>query len=249
VNAGPAEWFCLDSGAPHSVIDPRLARKLNLRTFEKGSIIGTGSGKVDMAHSEAVTLALGKITLKVAEPWVIDLSGVPIPNDVRGLMGADLFKAYVVRIDPLAKQLQLFDPKGYSPGDAGTSLPLHFDDDKLTIDLTLDVKPGLSVTHRVRIDTGAEESVSDPIVAQSEETRKTTLGNGLGANFEALSGVFAAVHIGPYTIRHVWGPGAPQVTIGMEMLRRFTTTFDTQRGVLHLIPNRTLIEPVPEPGA
>lgn len=61
--------------------------------------------------------------------------------------------------------------------------------------------------------------------------------------------VRGAVHIGPYTIRHVWGPGAPQTTIGMEIFRRFITTFDAQRGVLHLVPNRTLIEPVPEPNA
>jgi hypothetical protein len=248
VNGSSPEWFCLDSGAPHSVIDPALMRKLNLRTFGKGTTTGTGSGKVEMAHSEPVTLTLGNVALNVSEPWVIDLSGVPIPKDVRGLVGADLFKAYVVRIDPLASELELFEAKGFSFGDIGTPLPLYFDNDKLFIDVTLDVKPGLSVTHRIRIDTGAEESVSDPIVAQSEETKKTTLGNGLGANFEALSGVFAAVHIGPYTIRHVWGPGAPQMTIGMEIFRRFITTFDTQHGVIHLVPNRTLIEPVPPPG-
>src|SRR5262249_26500101 len=146
-------------------------------------------------------------------------------------------------------ELRLFHPQQFSPGHLGTPLPLEVENRKMYVAIGLDVKPGLAEVHRIRIDTGAEESVSDPIVSQSAETRTTTLGNGLGESYQAMSGVFAAIHVGPYTIRHVWGPGAPQATVGMEILRRFTTTFDVHRKIIHLIPNDTLLEPVPEPAS
>ena len=246
---GESAWFCLDSGDPHSIIDPRFAKRLKLPITNGGTITGTGKDPVSRGHTSPVTIQVGPAEIKVDEPWVVDLSSVPIAKDVEGLIGYELFDNFVVQIDPIAHELRLFDPQHFSPGRLGTSLPLIVENRKLYIEIGLDVKPGLSEVHRVRVDTGAEESVADAIVSQSLETRTTTLGNGLGGNFKATSGVFEAIHIGPYTIRHVWGPGAKQSTVGMEILRRFTSTFDAHRGIIQLIPNETLLEPVPEPAA
>jgi len=52
----------------------------------------------------------------------------------------------------------------------------------------------------------------------------------------------------PFTFRDSWGPAIPSAAIGMEMFRRFTTTFDVAHGKLYLQPNRRLTEPVPPPG-
>lgn len=247
VNGAAPVWFCVDSGAPHSVIDPRLAAQLNLKSVGAGSVTGTGQGAVAVANLEPVTLRLAGIAVIVDAPYGIDLSNVPIAKDTRGLLGFDAFDQYVLRFDPVGHTISFYDRAKFVLPAAGAAIPLIVDRRKLYIDARLDVKPGLSVTHRLRVDLGSEESVNDEIVAQSRETRITKLGGGLGADFEGVSGVFDAVHIGPYQFKRVWGPGAPGPAVGMEIFRRFVSTFDAGRGILYLTPTPALTEPVPPP--
>ncbi|HZD46258.1 MAG TPA: hypothetical protein VE109_09265, partial [Acidobacteriaceae bacterium] len=75
----------------------------------------------------------------------------------------------------------------------------------------------------------------------------TTLGNGLGTSYQDVSGVYDTVILGPFTFRHVWGPAGAVPIIGMEMMRRFTLTFDTNRALLYLEPNASFHDPVPAP--
>jgi hypothetical protein len=79
------------------------------------------------------------------------------------------------------------------------------------------------------VDTGSEDSIDDDLIRSSPVTQKTTLGSGLGTSYEDVSGVYDTVVIGPFTFRHVWGPAGAIAIVGMEMMRRFTLTFDTRR--------------------
>jgi predicted aspartyl protease len=247
INGAAPAWFMLDSGAAHSVIDPRLQHELGLPVLTSGTTTGTGAGSVALQHAAAARMKIGTVEIALPDPWVIDLSRVPISADARGLVGAELFKAYVVRIDPRRRTLEIFDRAGFRPERGAASIPLVLDGDKMFVDLRLDVRPGLSVTERLRVDTGAQESVNDPIVEQALERRRTEQGHGLGADFIAWSGRLQAVHIGPWVIRDVWGPGSPGPAIGMELLRRFIVTFDAPHGRLYLMPTAALHEPVPPP--
>ena len=247
VNGGTPVWFCFDSGASHSVIDPTYAAQLGLKEISAGTATGTGQGTVPLWKAAAVRLQLGGASWDVAEPWIIDLSQVPIPKDTKGLVGFDLLRSYVVRIDPTRKRLVVFAPERFQPSQRGARLPLIVDNAKLFVDATLVVKPDYRVHRRLRIDTGSETSVNDESVKESPTQRKTTLGNGLGANFESISGVFDAVHLGPFTFRNVWGPGGPGSFIGMELLRRFVVTFDVPNRWLYLEPTKAIDETVPPP--
>ena len=247
VNGGTPVWFCFDSGASHSVIDPTYAAQLGLKEISASTTTGTGQGTVPVGKTAAVRLQLGSASWDVAEPWIIDLSQVPIPKDTKGLVGFDLLRSYVVRIDPTSKRLVVFAPERFQPSQRGARLPLIVDNEKLFVDATLVVKPDYRVHRRLRIDTGSESSVNDESVKESPAQRKTTLGNGLGANFESISGVFDAVHLGPFTFRNVWGPGGPGSFIGMELLRRFVVTFDVPNRWLYLEPTNAIDETVPPP--
>lgn len=246
VNGGDVVWFCLDSGARHSVLDPRLVQKMGLKTQPAASVTGTGHGEVTTEQIEPVMLTLGDMRIDIAAPWAIDLSSVPIARDTMGLVGAEVLQRYVVVIDPEKRTLSIYDPKTYVRPKMA-ALPLIEESGRFFVDVTLDVRPGLSATHRARIDTGSGDAVKDELAAQARVTQKTILGNGLGANFEAPSGIFDAVHLGPYTFKHVWGPGTPGTLIGMEMLRRFVVTFDAPNGRLFLQPSKAFTEPVPKP--
>jgi aspartyl protease len=247
VNGGAPVWFCFDSGAPHSIFDSAYAAQLGLKEISASTVTGTGQGTVPVRKTAAVRLQLGAASWHVAEPWIIDLSQVPIAKDTKGLIGFDLLSAYVVRIDPTRKRFAVFAPEQFQPSQTGARLPLIVDNDKLYVDATLVVRPGYRVQRRLRIDTGSESSVNDESVKESPTQRKTTLGNGLGANFESISGVFDAVHLGPFTFRNVWGPGGAGSLVGMELLRRFVVTIDVRNRWLYLEPTNAIDEIVPPP--
>jgi len=241
------QWFMWDTGAPTLVIDPRLVDSIRIERRGQGSITGAGVGPVGIVHAAPVELHIGAESYVADDPWIIDLSAVPIPADVRGLVGADLWSRYAVRMDSQRKTLELFPAGTYRPSHDETGLPLIVKDNKMYVDAILDVKPGLTVTERLRVDTGSQESINAPVVAQAIETRRTTLGNGLGANFEGVSGRMQAAHLGPFTVSDVWGPGGKGPAIGMEILRRFVVTFDAKAGKIYLKPTPALTEPVPAP--
>lgn len=245
-NSAPA-WFVLDSGASHTVFDPKFAQELGLKTETAPPTTGTGTGDVEKSYTRPVVMTLNGVKVDLPQPWVIDLSKAPLPPAVKGLVGAELFKAYVTRIDPQQSNISVFESASYQPDKGAASIPLIVEGEKLFLEAALEVPAGKTVTHKLRIDTGSESSVNDEVVKQSEEVRTSTLGGGLGDSFKSYSGVFSSVKIGPYVVKHVWGPGGPRPALGMEMLRRFVLTFDAPHGRIYLEPTAALNEPVPTP--
>jgi predicted aspartyl protease len=247
INGSEATWFVVDSGAPHTIFDPTFAQALGLKVESAPPTTGTGTGKVTKSVTAPATMSLNDIKIDLAEPWVIDLSNVPISKEAKGLVGTELFEKFVVKIDPLESAFTVFDPASYQYTGEGASIPLIVEGGKFFLEANLEVPAGKTVTHKLRIDTGSESSVNDEIVKQSTEVRRSTLGGGLGESFESYSGVFTSVKIGPYVLNHVWGPGGSPPIIGMEILRRFIVTFDAPRGRIYLEPTPALSEPVPTP--
>ena len=245
-NSTPA-LFVVDTGASHTVVDPTFAKELGLKVQNSSSVTGTGKGSVAKASAGTVTMTLHDLKVDVPELWVIDLSNVPIPRATKGLVGAEIFINYVVRMDPLQSSFTVFDPTSYHYTGAGKSIPLIVRDNKLFLEADLEVPAGHVVTHQLRIDTGSESSVNDEVVRQSSELRASTLGSGLGESFRSYSGVFTSVKIGPFTLKHVWGPGGQGALIGMEILRRFIVAFDAPHHRIYLEPTPAFAEPVPSP--
>jgi hypothetical protein len=177
----------------------------------------------------------------------VDLSKVPVPARGYGLVGAEFLEQYVVRIDPVAHTIAFYDPNRFVYSGSGKSLPLELTNSRLYIQVGLAARPDELVQRKLRVDTGSEDSIDDDTVRRSPITQKTTLGNGLGRSYEDLSGVYDMVVIGSFKFRHVWGPAGAVAIIGMEMMRRFTLTFDARHGLLYLEPNSSYDEPVPSP--
>lgn len=247
VNGSSPQWFIFDTGAPNSLLDSALAHLLNIRPISHGIIHGAGKGEVRAGDAGAVDLTLGGLRTRVPHAKIVDLSKVPVPAREYGLVGAEFLEQYVIRIDSIVHTITFYDPKTYVYKGHGKSLPLELTNSRLYIYAGLAVKPGELVQRRLRVDTGSEDSIDDNTVRSSPVTRKTTLGNGLGNSYEDISGVYDTVVIGPFTFRHVWGPADAVAIIGMEMMRRFTLTFDARHGLLYLEPNSSFNEPVPAP--
>lgn len=246
VNGAGPYWFLVDSGASRSVIDPSLAAELKLGITGKGTTTGTGQGAVPLAYAEPVTIELGGGSYD-SSPYVIDLSGAPLPKEVRGLIGSELFLRHVVRIDPSARRISWYAPERAPAPAKGSVLPLRAVAGKLYLPARIEPRDGLAIQRELRIDTGSESSVNDPSAAQAALVATTTLGGGLGADFEGVSGKYRSVTVGPYVFRDIWGPGGNPPAIGMELLQRFVMTFDAPRGRIHLAPIGRLDAPVPHP--
>jgi Aspartyl protease len=238
--------FVLDSGASHSIVDRTVARELKLRVVGTTASHGTGRGTVPVQRLAPVRLALRGAALDVAEPWAIALGGVSTDAREDGLIGSDLFRRYVVRLDLERGVMSLFEPSTYRRAPGAATVPLTARKRWMYLPAELVAQDGTRARHELVIDTGSEDSVDDPLVTRSPQRRSTVLGNGLGADYAGASGVLARVRIGPFVWNDVWGP-ASRPAVGMEMLRRFTLTFDLSRRTLELVPNAHLQEPVPAP--
>jgi predicted aspartyl protease len=246
VNGRGPYWFLVDSGASRSVIDPTLAKELGLKFSSQTSISGTGTGKVAAAIAEPIQIALGGTEYR-SEPYVIDLSGAPMSAEIRGLIGSELFASHVVRLDPARQRISWYAPNRSPPLARGAVLRLKSTEGKLYLPATIEPRPGIRIERDLRIDTGSESSVNDPSAADAPLVASSTLGNGLGSNFEGVSGKYHTIAIGPYRFKSIWGPGGDPPLIGMELLQRFVITFDAPHGRIHLSPLERLDRPVPHP--
>lgn len=246
VNGTPL-WFDIDTGARHSVIDRATAKRLKLQILRTDQMGGAGHGTQTMLHAAPLTIAIGGIQQRIVDPWVIDLGHTGTNNHLDGLIGIEFFKAYVVRIDPIAQTVAFCDPAAFKNELSGATIPLVAEDDRLFIQVTLTLPNGINATHRVRVDTGSDDAVSDNLVRQSSIRQKSLQGVGIGTPYVDYSGVFASVRIGPYRIEHVWGPSGDPPAVGMEILQRFILTFDVPHARLTLQPTLQLNDPVPSP--
>jgi hypothetical protein len=240
-------WFDVDTGAPHTVVDASAARRLHIAVVRTDRARGAGRGTVLRQHAVPIDIEVGNIRFHVNDPWIYDLSRTGTPLHEDGLLGADFFKRYVVRIDPITRTFSAFDPTSFGYGGGGSAIPLTDRADHLFIPMQLSVTNRIYAKRSVRIDTGSDDAVSDDLVRESPTRRKSVQGVGLGQAYVDYSGVFSTIQIGPYSIRNAWGPSNSVPTVGMEILRRFVLTFDVPRKLLYLEPTRHLRDPVPSP--
>lgn len=89
VNGSGPLWFVFDSGAPNSIIDTAAAQTLHLRAISSGVIHGTGKGDISAEDAGEVRFTFGGLTTLVPHAKIVDLSKVPGPVKMDGLLGAE----------------------------------------------------------------------------------------------------------------------------------------------------------------
>lgn len=247
VNGSRRLWFVLDTGARHTLVDSATALSIGLQIVSQDQGKGAGAGTYVQWHAPPIDVTVGPVVLHVPDPWVIDLANVGTAERTDGLLGADLLARYVVRIDPVARTLTFIDSTAYRYEGKGAMLPLTSTENRLYVDVKLTLSNGIGATHAMRLDTGSEDAASDDLVRRSPERRLARQGVGLGTAYVDTSGVFESVELGPYAIHRAWGASNDHPALGMEILRRFTMTFDVPHGRLFLEPNGHFADPVPAP--
>ena len=267
--------FLLDTGVASSLLtNPQLADSLGLAHGPQYRLLGVGGTDSGLRAYESHGVRLGLPGVEAANTnWlvlsndVLNLSGyVGIP--VQGIIGADLFRSFVVAIHPAERELKLTDPAYFKAptGRRWASLPLLLDHDKayVTADVQqLGAAPTAALPLRLLLDTGAGHALSIETTADRRlrlpATRlRTDLGRGLTGVVSGSLGRVAAVQLGRYHLPQVLTsfPDSMQVhnrlmgterarhgSLGYEVLKRFTTVIDYPHNRLLLRPTAALREP------
>ena len=182
---GPFTLLCDTGGS--NVVTPELAKELGLKA--EGTIQGRGVGdqSEDVGLTQMKTLQVGEAALSDQLFAVFNLSvmdgveGVP----VRGIIGYEVFKRFVVQIDYEHGRLTLTQPSAYVYRGTGTIVPFKFNGQIPQVEGEIDGLPG-----KFDIDTGSRSSLT--ILAPFAQ--KNNLKDRYKAKLEGVTG---------------WGVGGP----------------------------------------
>ena len=246
--------FILDTGGVNLVTTETAAR-LGLRS--EGELEGRGPGEksVTVGFTRVARLAIGgKVALErqllrvLPMPGFDEVEGVPFD----GVLGVELFRRLVVRIDYAGAALELTDPAVFEAPAGAQSLPLTFFGHFPGIDGDLDGAKG-----QFWLDTGSRGGlfVADPfaqangLAGRYPTSGAMTIGWGVGGGAEgrlARGGrlTLGAIAIdGPVLRWPSEGGGGVMAmrdvagNVGGEILGRFDVTFDYGRQRVLLVPD------------
>ena len=261
--------FLLDTGISSSLItDPRLGQELGLRTEGRFLVAGAGEEsplEAYQVNNVAVELADGvkapQASFLLLSNDVLNLSGY-VGMPIHGLLGSDVFRSFVVEIEPIQQQLIFHDPAFYKAphGRRWARLGLDMEGRKSYLTVPLQLSASLAMPAKLVLDTGAGhalslETSSDPRLKLPPAHLRTQLGRGLNGNINGYLGRVSALQLGRYRIPSLLTsfPDSTEVALraetprngnlGFELLKRFTVIIDYRHNQLLLRPNSTFSDP------
>ncbi|MBC7447508.1 MAG: aspartyl protease family protein [Hymenobacteraceae bacterium] len=266
---GPFQ-FVLDTGVETTILTDSAARvALALPPGQPLLVEGAGEEAALRAYwYERVQMtipgaAIGEMPLTVLSGDALQLSRY-VGEPVAGLIGYDVFRAFVVEVRGERPWLALHDPAQFRAPRKAAQLPLVLRAgkpyvrarvtqvaaaaalDTLTATLLLDTGAG----HALSLETG-----SHPALHLPAERRRAQLGRGLSGPVNGWLGRAQNLELGPYRLRYplVSFPDSAaarakvrvprQGTIGYETLKRFRVWFDYPGRGLWLRATGRLREP------
>lgn len=240
---GPYRLLC-DTGA-NNIVTPELARKLGLEP--QGALEGIGAGEKpeDFGLVKMTTIEAGGATLRDQVFSVFDLSGFSavegVPVD--GVLGYELFKRFVVRVDYPRRTLTLTLPAAFSYHGGGVVVPFKLNDYTPEVAGELD-----GIAGAFDIDTGSRNGLDVlGAFADSHGLRQRyaprvegVAGWGVGGPSRAQIARAGSLRLGALTISRppvqltLQSKGAladkyVAGNVGAALLRLFAVTFDYTR--------------------
>jgi hypothetical protein len=251
--------FLLDSGAQLTHVTAELGREAGLRSSGRIGINGTGLHRVEGSYVALDWLDLGGARLPlaraIAAPADALFGSIFAGSGKRfdGVIGYDLFAAYVVEIDYEAGQIRLYDPASFTFPAQADVVPIRLVDRKPYITASFSLG-GDSLPGDFLLDTGAGGALgfSGDFVAEQRliERAGRTLpssSRGIGGATPARLGRVQSLLIGrtmlpgplaTFSLAQGRGVRADAAgRIGGALLRRFTVTFHYAAQAIGLVPN------------
>jgi len=236
VNGHEPLQFIFDTGG-HNVLTPATAAELGL--------------KVEGATTKVDALQIADASLNHQVFGVRDLMPQNVEGtEINGMIGFDVFKHFVTRIDYGRKRFILIDPKAFMQVDLGTPVKFVLDGNLPVVEGTFE---GIPAKFHVDAGAGDELRLTGPFVeanglrAKHPKGIEAVDGWGIGGATRDYMTRASEVTIGPLSFTDVvtslplQQEGAPsgasvQGNIGSGLLKRFIVTFDYGNQVMYLNP-------------
>ncbi len=260
VNGSDTMKFVLDTGAPAiGLFGTDIIDRIGIDTGRPVAVGGSGYGESPTGSLvEGLTISLGDTHLldqtAVLIPWseisFLELDEVP---DFQGIIGYDLLKRYVVRLDFDESVLTLYQPDSYEYRGNGEVLPLEMHQRKPYTKAAVTLPDGPDVTVKLHVDLGSRGALSLipgsllEITVPADAVRAD--GFGLSGRVEGYRGLVEELRLGAHTLEGVATKfqtrghataGGRQGVLGLRVLERFNVIFDYPR-------NRMILELRQEP--
>jgi hypothetical protein len=258
--------FILDTGVSNPIItELPFVNKLSLNYLQPIDVKGLGEGEQLTAYRSGnneinvngMVAYDQQIHMVINENFQISqILGIP----VHGMIGFNLFKDYVVKIDYDSQKITLTKPEffTYRPRERDIVMPLIFEQNKPFVKTSIVTDKNEDVPVKLLVDTGASDALwlstnSDNRIALPENNIETFLGRGLSGDLFGKKGRIGAIWVGPLVLYEpiVAFPDGDMLaqlmnkndrngTLGAEILRRFDVTMDYPNQRLILKPTSSI---------
>ncbi len=262
INESDTLNFILDTGVRYPIItELPFVNKLNLNYLMPVQIQGLGEGYDLTAYrSNNNNIKLGGLTAWNQEVQMIIDENFQISHmlglPVHGLIGFNLFKDYIVRIDYSSDKITLYRPEHFRYRDRRKDiiLPLHFEGNKPFVRTSIVTEDLQEVPVKLLVDTGASDALwlsekSDERIEIPVNHIEAFLGRGLSGDLYGTKGRIDGLWVGPLVLPKpiVAFPNSELIdqlissndrngTLGAEILRRFVVTIDYRNSRMTLRP-------------
>jgi hypothetical protein len=242
-DSGPLQ-MALDSGTKRTTLDEALARKMGLDLSMKARSSGA-NGIQEISVVRDQTLGIGGVSVPVPLMLVypLDFLSKKIGHRVDGIVGVELLRHFVVRIDYTNRQLSVMQPASFSYSGAGQVLPVTYHDGLPLVPGSLMLFGRDPIQTRFQLDTGSGVAYVNfwkafvekhQLLSGARELADTEM-TGFGGSKAGKKGRIKALQIGQTTLPEPevgfcdWNFGDPGVfggNVGNRFFRLFNVIFD-----------------------
>ncbi len=256
-NKGPFRVLCDTGGA--NIITPTLARELNLKS--EGALQGRGVGEKseDVGLVKIQSLEVGEASLsnQVFAVFPLEAFSAVEGISVNGLIGYEVFRRFVVRVDYEHHLITLTEPSKFAYQGQGTVVPFQFNEHIPQVDGEID-----GIHGKFDIDTGSRSSLSIPgpfaeehkLAAHYDAKVQAVTGWGVGGAARSLVTRAKVLRLekvevhDPVTELSLQNKGAfvsqyVAGNVGAGVLKQFNITFDYPHQQLIFEPNANYDKP------
>jgi len=269
INSSKSLNFILDTGVKvPTITELPDSSQLNLKFLQPLKLTGLGELKKVNAYAsfnnkiEFPGLTGYNQTIHVLDNpdfRISPLIGIP----VHGVIGFNLFKDYVVKIDYARKIIYLYQPERFNMKRAlrkSETVSLELTASKPLMKATVTIENNKIVPVKLMVDLGFSDAVwlspvSDNRLQPPGNSIETFLGRGMAGNLYGKKGRIQAIRIGKTEFAgpiasfpdtsHIGGTLGKERngSVGGEILRRFIVVIDYQNQRMLLQPGRHIHEP------
>lgn len=236
--------FIFDTGVRHTIITELThVDSITLNYMREVSLYGLGSGEpvqTYLSRENVITnnsLSVDSIVIYALKENIFQLSK-HLGFKINGMIGYDLIKDYVFKLDYLKKKMYLYEHEGYVPPKRFKKVPITIKNQKPYMNGSVNINSEVRDVNLL-VDTGAELAlwlVSNNFDSYTvpEKTIYTYIGQGLSGEIFGNINRINSVTLANYTFKKpiVAFPDSAAIhmiiannerdgTVGSELLRRF----------------------------